>query len=77
MTLYKYQDTDIGCPLQHEVSKKPYVTESRARADQRRARSISMLDMYSLCWKLNLVEKGIASREILLPTYESERKGIA
>lgn len=36
-----------------------------------------MLDMYSLCWKLNLVEKGIASREILLPTYESERKGIA
>ncbi|KAM0747470.1 phenol 2-monooxygenase [Meredithblackwellia eburnea MCA 4105] len=39
--------------------------------------NISMLDMYSLAWKINLVEKGLADRSILLPTYESERKGIA
>jgi hypothetical protein len=39
--------------------------------------NISMLDMYSLAWKLNLVEKGVADRSILLPTYESERKSIA
>lgn len=36
-----------------------------------------MLDMYSLAWKINLVEKGMADAEILLPTYESERRGIA
>lgn len=36
-----------------------------------------MLDMYSLCWKLNLVEKGMANASILLPTYETERRGIA
>lgn len=36
-----------------------------------------MLDMYSLAWKLNLVEKGVADRSILLPTYEQERKGVA
>lgn len=39
--------------------------------------NISMLDMYSLSWKLNLVEKGMADASILLPTYEHERKGIA
>lgn len=39
--------------------------------------NISMLDMYSLAWKLNLVEKGMADATILLPTYEHERKGIA
>ncbi|BGP57604.1 hypothetical protein JCM8202_000510 [Rhodotorula sphaerocarpa] len=39
--------------------------------------NISMLDMYSLAWKLNLVEKGVADRSILLPTYEQERKGVA
>jgi len=36
-----------------------------------------MLDMYSLAWKINLVEKGVADASILLPTYEHERKGIA
>ena len=36
-----------------------------------------MLDMYSLCWKISLVEKGLAQRDVLLPTYEQERKGIA
>lgn len=39
--------------------------------------NISMLDMYSLAWKLNLVEKNMSPRSILLPTYEQERKGIA
>lgn len=39
--------------------------------------NISMLDMYSLAWKVNLVEKGMADPSILLPTYESERRGIA
>ncbi|KAL8290074.1 hypothetical protein RQP46_003013 [Phenoliferia psychrophenolica] len=39
--------------------------------------NISMMDMYSLAWKINLVEKGLAKREVLLPTYEQERKGIA
>lgn len=39
--------------------------------------NISMLDMYSLAWKLNMVEKGIADPSILLPTYEQERKGVA
>ena len=36
-----------------------------------------MLDMYSLAWKINLVEKGLGKREILLPTYEQERRGVA
>lgn len=36
-----------------------------------------MLDMYSLAWKINLVEKGLGKRDIILPTYESERRGIA
>ncbi|ORY84725.1 phenol 2-monooxygenase [Leucosporidium creatinivorum] len=39
--------------------------------------NISMLDMYSLAWKVNLVEKGMADPAVLLPTYESERRGIA
>ncbi|TFL03010.1 phenol 2-monooxygenase [Pterulicium gracile] len=39
--------------------------------------NISMLDMYSLAWKLNLIEKGVGSREVLLPTYEQERRGVA
>ncbi|GAA5935296.1 hypothetical protein JCM1841_006699 [Sporobolomyces salmonicolor] len=39
--------------------------------------NISMLDMYSLAWKINLVEKGVAEASILLPTYEHERKGVA
>lgn len=39
--------------------------------------NISMLDMYSLAWKINLVEKGVADPSILLPTYEHERKGVA
>lgn len=36
-----------------------------------------MLDMYSLAWKINLVEKGIGKRDVILPTYEQERRGIA
>ncbi|SGZ32377.1 BQ5605_C040g11865 [Microbotryum silenes-dioicae] len=39
--------------------------------------NISLLDMYSLSWRVNLVEKGMADRKILLPTYEIERRGIA
>lgn len=39
--------------------------------------NISMLDNFSLAWKINLVEKGMADPAILLPTYESERRGIA
>ncbi|KAJ3337329.1 hypothetical protein HDU93_001234 [Gonapodya sp. JEL0774] len=39
--------------------------------------NISMLDMYSLAWKINLVEKGLSDRNILYPTYEQERKGVA
>ncbi|CAK5281204.1 unnamed protein product [Mycena citricolor] len=39
--------------------------------------NISMLDMYSLAWKLNLVMKGVGRPEILLPSYEHERRGIA
>ncbi|GAA5903543.1 hypothetical protein JCM8208_003620 [Rhodotorula glutinis] len=39
--------------------------------------NISMLDMYSLAWKINMVEKGVADRSTLLPTYEQERKSIA
>lgn len=38
--------------------------------------NISMLDMYSLAWKLNLVEKGMADASILA-TYQHERKGVA
>lgn len=33
--------------------------------------------MFSLAWKINLVEKKMADASILLPTYEHERKGIA
>lgn len=36
-----------------------------------------MLDMYSLAWKINLVEKGMGKRDVILPTYEQERRGIA
>jgi hypothetical protein len=36
-----------------------------------------MLDMFSLAWRINLVEKGIGNAEILLPTYESERRSVA
>jgi hypothetical protein len=36
-----------------------------------------MLDMYSLAWKINLVEKGVGKRDIILPTYEQERRSIA
>lgn len=39
--------------------------------------NISLLDAYSWAWKINLVEKGMADRDVLLPTYESERKSIA
>ena len=39
--------------------------------------NISMLDMYSLAWKLNLVEKGVGKADVLLPTYESERRSVA
>ncbi|SCZ92104.1 BZ3501_MvSof-1269-A2-R1_Chr2-1g04245 [Microbotryum saponariae] len=39
--------------------------------------NISLLDAMSLTWKLNLVETGMADADILLPTYESERKEIA
>ncbi|KAK4700894.1 phenol 2-monooxygenase (NADPH), partial [Phenoliferia sp. Uapishka_3] len=39
--------------------------------------NISMLDMYSLCWKINLVEKKMADHSVLIPTYETERRGIA
>ena len=39
--------------------------------------NISMLDTFSLAWKINLVEKGMADPAILLPTYEQERRGVA
>ncbi|KAI7952803.1 hypothetical protein MJO29_008434 [Puccinia striiformis f. sp. tritici] len=39
--------------------------------------NISMLDMYSLAWKINLIEKGIGKREIIMDTYEQERRGVA
>lgn len=39
--------------------------------------NISMLDMYSLTWKINLIEKGIGDRDVLIPTYEHERRGVA
>jgi 2-polyprenyl-6-methoxyphenol hydroxylase-like FAD-dependent oxidoreductase len=39
--------------------------------------NISLLDMYSLAWKINLVETNMAGAAILLPTYEQERKGVA
>lgn len=39
--------------------------------------NISMLDMYTLAWKINLVEKGIGKRDVILPTYEQERRGVA
>ncbi|KAJ7678679.1 phenol 2-monooxygenase [Mycena rosella] len=39
--------------------------------------NISMLDMYSLAWKLNLVMKGLGKPEVLLPSYEHERRGVA
>ncbi|KAG0148048.1 hypothetical protein CROQUDRAFT_42017 [Cronartium quercuum f. sp. fusiforme G11] len=39
--------------------------------------NISMLDMYSLAWKLNLIEKGVGNRERLIETYEHERRGVA
>ncbi|KAF7376641.1 Phenol 2-monooxygenase [Mycena sanguinolenta] len=39
--------------------------------------NISMLDMYSLTWKLNLVMKGLGKPEVLLPSYEHERRGVA
>ncbi|KAA1110422.1 hypothetical protein PGT21_021169 [Puccinia graminis f. sp. tritici] len=39
--------------------------------------NISMLDMFSLAWKINLVEKGIGKRETIMETYEQERRGIA
>lgn len=36
-----------------------------------------MLDMYTLAWKINLVEKGVGKRDIILPTYEQERRSVA
>lgn len=36
-----------------------------------------MLDMHNLSWKINLVEKGIGKPDALLPTYETERRGVA
>ncbi|KAH9812340.1 FAD binding domain-containing protein [Melampsora americana] len=39
--------------------------------------NISMLDMYSLAWKLNLIEKGIGDRKLLIDSYEEERRGVA
>lgn len=36
-----------------------------------------MLDMYSLAWKINLIEKGVGKRDIILPTYEAERRSVA
>ncbi|KAI8460239.1 FAD binding domain-containing protein [Phakopsora pachyrhizi] len=39
--------------------------------------NISMLDMHSLGWKINLVEKGIGKRKEIMETYESERRGVA
>ncbi|KAH8929493.1 phenol 2-monooxygenase [Atractiella rhizophila] len=38
--------------------------------------NVSFLDMYDLCWKINLVEKGLASRS-LLKLYEHERRHVA
>lgn len=37
----------------------------------------SMHDSWNLAWKLNLVVRGLAKSDILLGTYESERKKIA
>lgn len=39
--------------------------------------NISMLDTHNLSWKINLVEKGLANSDILLSTYEVERRSIA
>ncbi|EGG09012.1 uncharacterized protein MELLADRAFT_115864 [Melampsora larici-populina 98AG31] len=39
--------------------------------------NISMLDMYSLAWKLNLIEKGVGDRKLLIDSYEEERRGVA
>lgn len=39
--------------------------------------NISMLDMFSLAWKINLVEKGLGKRETIMETYEQERRGVA
>ncbi|PLW13284.1 hypothetical protein PCANC_17854 [Puccinia coronata f. sp. avenae] len=39
--------------------------------------NISMLDMFSLAWKINLIEKGIGKRETIIETYEQERRGVA
>ncbi|KAJ7502456.1 phenol 2-monooxygenase [Mycena galericulata] len=39
--------------------------------------NISMLDMYSLAWKLNLVMKGLGKPDVLLQSYEHERRGVA
>lgn len=36
-----------------------------------------MLDMHNLAWKINLVEKGVGNRAVLLPTYEEERRSVA
>ena len=33
--------------------------------------------MHNLTWKINLVEKGIGRADKLLPTYETERRGVA
>ncbi|MBW0513512.1 hypothetical protein O181_053227 [Austropuccinia psidii MF-1] len=39
--------------------------------------NISMSDMYSLAWKINLVEKGLGRRDVIIETYEQERRGVA
>lgn len=39
--------------------------------------NISMLDTHNLSWKINLVEKGIGRADVLLPSYEVERRSIA
>lgn len=39
--------------------------------------NISMLDTHNLSWKINFIEKGIGRADVLLPTYELERRSIA
>lgn len=39
--------------------------------------NISMIDMFSLAWKINLIEKGIGKRQEIMETYEHERRGVA
>lgn len=39
--------------------------------------NISMADAYNMAWKINLIEKGVGKADVLLPTYELERREVA